>query len=66
MSSWVFETYKNGNVFGEYRWNKGNTYEVNFGHITTKGFAITDIFHGIYSNVESAKRAFKRQVRKLQ
>ena len=66
MSSWVFETYENGNLFAEYRWNKGNTYEVNVGHITSNGFVSVDLFTNTYNTKESAKRAFKRQIKKIE
>ena len=66
MSSWIFETYEKGNLFAEYCWNKGNTFEVNVGHITSKGFVNVDIFNGVYATKESARRAFKRQVAKLE
>ena len=65
MSSWTFETYEKDNLFAEYRWNKGNTYEVNVGHITTKGFVVIDIFKNTYATKESARRAFKRKVKQL-
>ena len=65
MSSWTFETYEQGNLFAEYRWSKGNIYEVNVGHICSKGFVVEDIFKGTYATKESAKRAFQRIVRKI-
>ena len=66
MSSWTFETYEKENIFGEYRWNKGDGYEVIFGHIYTKGEVVVDIFTKTYATVEQARRAFQRQVKKIE
>ena len=66
MSSWTFENYRNEelNIYGEYRWNKEGGYEVSFGH-KFNGIVYNDIFHNTYATIESAKRAFKRYVRKI-
>lgn len=63
MSSWIFETYNDGNNFVEYRWDKGNTYALIVGHFYND-IVITD-YHNTYATKESARRAFKRKVKQL-
>ena len=63
MSSWTFETYDDGKNYAEYRWDKCNHFEVIAGR-HHNGVVITE-FHNTYANVEGAKRAFKRQVRRI-
>lgn len=65
MSSWTFETYEKDNVYAEYRWNKSGGYEVFVGK-TYNGISYPNIFHNTYATKESAKRAFKRQIRRLE
>ena len=64
MSSWTFETYEKGNTFAEYRWNKGNTYQTFVGY--NHNGIVTTIFNQTYGNKESARRAFKHQVKKIE
>jgi hypothetical protein len=72
MSSWTLETYNaphssnaNWHIMAEYSWNKCQPYSVFVGVFDNKGNQIETIFKGYYSNVNSAKLSFKRQVRKL-
>ena len=64
MSSWTFETYEQKNLFAEYRWNKGNYYDVIVGK-NGKGFQTTILFHNFYNNEKSARMAFKRRIREM-
>ena len=63
MSSWTFETFDNGRHYAEYRWNKGNTFQVIVGHMAN-GLLITD-FSRLYATKTQAKQSFKRQVAKI-
>lgn len=63
MSSWIFETYNDGNNYAEYRWDKGGAYALIVGHFYN-GIVITD-YHNTYATKESARRAFKRKVKQL-
>lgn len=63
MSSWIFETYNDGNNYAEYRWNKEGGYELIVGHFC-KGVVITD-YNNTYATKESARRAFKRKVKQF-
>lgn len=64
MSSWTFETYSKGNTYVEYRWDKYNGWEMIRGH-KVNGVIITD-FHNTYISKEASRRAFKRQIRRLE
>jgi hypothetical protein len=64
MSSWTLETYVNGDWFAEYRWNKGNTFEVIVGKVISNGL-VREVFNNLYGDVKSAKRAFRYQKRKI-
>ena len=63
MSSWIFETYSDGNRYAEYRWDKGGVYAMLVGH-KVDGLIVVD-YHNTYSSREKARQAFKRQVVKI-
>ena len=63
MSSWVFETYTQGNNYAEYRWDKCGGYTAMVGH-KVNGVVIIDYKHTYYS-VQEAKRSYLRQVKRL-
>ena len=72
MSSWGFDSFqtqhKNNpqwHISVSYRWNKGNTYETYVGVFDSKGIEKATLFKGIYSNKESAKRSYQRQVLRI-
>ena len=73
MSSWTFETYQNQHktnpswhVSASYRWDKGNTYSTFVGVFDEKGNQISTIFQNTYGSKNSARSAFRRQVKKLE
>lgn len=72
MSSWTFETFEKPHetnegwyYFAEYRWNKGGAYAVHVG-LAKNGVEQYQLFNNFYADKEGAKRAFKRQIKKIE
>ena len=59
----TIESYSQGNIYVEYRWDKHNGWEMFVGH-KVNDLMVTD-YHNTYINKECAKRAFQRQVKKI-
>ena len=73
MSSWTLETYEtvhktypDWRITAEYRWDKGGGYSTFVGVFDEKGCHILTIFKGQYGTKEGARRAYRRQIKKLE
>ena len=66
MSSWVIETYSQGDMYAEYLWDKyAPHYQVFVGKIYEGNGLVHKVWQNNYATVEQAKKSFQRQVRKI-
>jgi len=65
MSSWVFESYSQGNIYAEYRWDKYEHYQVFVGQKYEEDGLVHTLWENSYATKEQALKSFRRQVAKI-